>query len=242
MSIRPKILLLTVGILLAVTAVDERACAATGYLFGHEVDYRSVVGPPPAQDSAWDHADEQLVEALQSVDDARQQSAKLDEEELYPRFAEAFGRTIDTKHSPVLVAMLDRAVSDANWTAGKAKDRYQRPRPYQRLQLQHTCDKTTAPKPEDHAVEGTSYPSGHSTRGWTVAMVLARVAPDRAEALMKRAEEYEESRLICGMHFPTDVQAGQSVAEAVVGHLDAARNFQTDLARARKEYAAAASH
>ncbi len=86
-------------------------------------------------------------------------------------------------------------------------------------------------------MHGASYPSGHSTHGWTVAMILARVAPERSEALMKRAEEYEESRLVCGMHFPTDVEAGQVVASAVVAHLDASRVFQADLARARREYA-----
>jgi acid phosphatase (class A) len=67
-------------------------------------------------------------------------------------------------------------------------------------------------------------------------MILARVAPDRADALMKRAEEYEESRLICGMHFPTDVEAGQVVAAAVVDRLDDSREFQADLSKARHEY------
>ena len=85
-------------------------------------------------------------------------------------------------------------------------------------------------------MRGSSYPSGHSTRGWTVAMVLARVAPDRAELVLKRAEDYMESRLICGMHFPSDVEAGHDVAIAVVSHLDAAPEFQADLDRARKEH------
>jgi acid phosphatase (class A) len=229
---------LAVGIVLAALVFAQSpAWAATGYLAGHEVDYRTVLGPPPAVDSPWDHADEQLVETLQSVDDARLKEAKSDEDELYPRFAEAFGRPIDRTTSPVLVTMLDRAIDDVEATAGAAKDHFHRPRPFQRLQLQHLCAKPIAPKPEDHPTHGSSYPSGHSTRGWTVAMILGRVAPDRADALMKRAEEYEESRLICGMHFPTDVQAGQAVAEAVVAHLDASKDFEADLAKARKEYA-----
>lgn len=66
-------------------------------------------------------------------------------------------------------------------------------------------------------------------------MILARVAPDRESELMARAEEYETSRLICGMHFPTDVEAGHIVATAVVAHLDASSQFQSDLAKARQE-------
>jgi len=67
-------------------------------------------------------------------------------------------------------------------------------------------------------------------------MILARVAPDRATALMARALIYQESRLVCGMHFPSDIEAGHEVAIAVVAHLDASNDFQSDLAKARKEH------
>ncbi len=65
-------------------------------------------------------------------------------------------------------------------------------------------------------------------------MILARIAPDRSDALMARAQQYEESRLICGMHFPSDVEAGHEVALAVVAHLDASNEFQSDLAKAKE--------
>jgi acid phosphatase (class A) len=178
-----------------------------------------------------------MVTAYQGVDEARREKAKLDEQQLYPRFAEAFGRPINPQSSPMLVALLDRALLDVDVTAAAAKDHFQRPRPFQRMHLQHVCDKNDAPEPEEHPMHGASYPSGHSTHGWTVAMILARVAPDRAEALMNRAEEYEESRLVCGMHFPTDVEAGHVIAAAVVARLDGSKAFQADLTRARREYA-----
>lgn len=208
-----------------------------GYLSGHEVDFHEVLGPPPAVDSRWDRADRELVKEYQDVDEARFQMAKLDEVQLYSRFAEAFGRPIDQGASPALVAMLDRALLDVDATAAPAKDYFSRPRPYQRMHLQRVCNRNDAPEPEEHPMHGASYPSGHSTHGWAVAMILARVAPDRAAALLKRAEEYEESRLVCGMHFPTDVEAGQVVATAVISRLDASKAFQADLTRARREYA-----
>jgi len=212
--------------------------AASGYLAGQEVDFQTFLSGPPAVDSLWDRADQGLVEAFQAADDARWQLADLDANALYPRFAEAFGHPIDKKTSPALVALLDRAMQDVDFTASAAKDRFHRPRPFQRLQLQRVCDKSAPPKPEAHPTQGTSYPSGHSTHGWTVAMILARVAPDRADALMARAQEYEESRLVCGMHFPSDVEAGHEVAVAVVAHLDASNEFQADLNKARKEHTA----
>lgn len=210
--------------------------ALPGYLAGQEVDFHTVLGPPPVPDSPWDQADEGLVEALQAVDDTRWHTAELDQKDLYPRFTQAFGKPIDHQTSPALVALLDRAIGDANTTAGAAKDYFHRPRPFQRLQLQRVCEKSAPPKPETNPTSGDGYPSGHSVRGWTVAMILARVAPERAEAVMKRAEVYQESRLVCGMHFPSDVEAGHDVASAVVARLDSSPAFQADLARARKEY------
>ena len=211
--------------------------AQSGYLAGQEVDFHSVLGPPPAADSPWDHADEGLVEALQAADTTRWQTAELDQKDLYPRFTEALGKPIDRTTSPALVALLDRAIADASVTTGAAKDYFHRPRPFQRLQLQRVCEKSAPPKPEANPTRGDGYPSGHSVRGWTVAMILARVAPERTEAVMKRAEIYQESRLVCGMHFPSDVEAGHDVASAVVARLDSSATFQADLARARKEYA-----
>jgi acid phosphatase (class A) len=221
---------------IALAPQGDALAQSRGYLTGREVDFRTLLGPPPAVDSLWDRADQKLVEAYQSVDAVRFESAKLDEEQLYPRFEKAFGRPIDRKTSPLLVALLDRALLDVDATAAAAKDHFHRPRPFQRLQLSHVCNRGDAPKPEDHPLHGASYPSGHSVHGWTVAMILSRVDPDRAQSLTQRAEEYEESRLICGMHFPTDIEAGQVVAAAVVARLDSSSDFQADLAKARKEH------
>jgi acid phosphatase (class A) len=205
------------------------------YLPADPMDFRTVLGPPPAVDSAWDKVDRRVDEEFQVVADTRRQSAELDALLVYPRFAEAFGKPIDRKSSPALLTLLNRALRDVSLTTFAAKDHFQRPRPFQRFQLSHMCGQQSPPKPELHPTHGSSYPSGHSAYGWAVAMILTRVAPERAEALMTRAAEYAESRLICGMHFPSDVQAGRVIAAAVVGHLDSSSEFLSDLARARSE-------
>ena len=227
-----------VGLFAILTLAPHESAFAhsSGYLTGREVDFRTILGPPPTVGSRIDHADEELVATYQTVDAERFESARLDEEQLYPRFEKAFGRPIDPKTSPVLVALLNRALLDVDATAAAAKDYFHRPRPFQRMQLSRVCNRGDAPKPEDHPLHGASYPSGHSVHGWTVAMILSRVDPDRAQSLTQRAQEYEESRLICGMHFPTDVEPGQVVAAAVVARLDSSSAFQADLAKARKEH------
>jgi acid phosphatase (class A) len=230
--------------LLAVTAVGqqfERESPPAGeakpqpYLISNKVDFHSILAPPPAAGSLRDREDEQTAERWQSVTRQRWHSAELDSDFVYPRFDEAFGRPIDRKTSPVLITLLNRALRDVSYTTFAAKEHFQRPRPYQRVQLKHVCGEVAAPKPETHPMGGSSYPSGHSAYGWAVAMILARVAPDRAELLLARATEYAESRVICGVHFPSDVDAGYAIAAAVLAHLDSSPDFQADLADARAE-------
>jgi len=142
---------------------------------------------------------------------------------------------------PALVQLLNRAERQVSGPAFAAKDVYRRLRPYQRLPLEQVCGKGSDLKPDPDAIKRTSYPSGHSAYGWTAALVLARVAPDKAGALLQRAADYADSRVICGMHFPSDLEAGRQLATAVVARLDAVPEFQRDLEAARAELAAAAA-
>ncbi len=57
---------------------------------------------------------------------------------------------------------------------GPSKERYQRKRPFLRARGLSVCRIT----PEFS--RGGSYPSGHSTVGWTYALILTELAPDRA--------------------------------------------------------------
>jgi acid phosphatase (class A) len=200
--------------------------------------YTLVLPPPPLPDSATDRDDVAAVMLRQQVDAARRQAAELDGKLLYDRFADVFGQPVRRDVAPALVQLLNRAVRQVSGPAFAAKDVFRRLRPYQRLQLSHVCGKTEV-KPDPDSLKRTSYPSGHTAYGWTTALVLARVAPDKAQALLQRAVEYADSRVICGMHFPSDVEAGRQLATAVVAHLDNLPEFQRDLEAARAELAAA---
>lgn len=198
-----------------------------------------VLGPAPVEGSRQDRDDVAAVLARQQVDAARREQAELDAKWLYDRFAEAFGRPITREKAPLLVALLNRAEKQVSGPAFAAKPLYARLRPHQRLALQNVCGRSSGSQPDPDSQQRTSYPSGHSAYGWTAALVLARVAPERAPALLQRAAEYGESRVICGMHFPSDIEAGRSLATAVVAQLDGLPEFQAALEAARAELAAA---
>lgn len=206
------------------------------YLPEAAIDFRAFLASPPEPDSIADFADRAGVLSVQErANAARWQDAESDAAYVYARFALAFGRPIDRGVRPNTITLLNRTLRDVANIAFKAKGEFQRARPFQRFQLKRICGKDPAPPPDPNPKDRSSYPSGHSAYGWAVALVLAQVAPERAPALMAKAAEYGESRVVCGVHFPSDVEAGHAIAIAVVDRLQSSPKFQQDLQRARKE-------
>lgn len=64
-----------------------------------------------------------------------------------------------------------------------------------------------------------SYPSGHTTYGYTGALVLALLVPERYEEMIARAAEYGNDRILIGAHYAMDVIAGRTLAEYDMAHL-----------------------
>lgn len=208
-----------------------------GYLPKNSVDYRLLVGPPPARDSLLDQLDIATSQRFQTdIAPDRWEVAELDSKMVYPRFEEAFGKPIDRARSPRLIQLLNRVMRDAADPVWTAKDMFQRPRPYQRYQLVRRCGSSPVPAPDPEPRGGSSYPSGHTVYGWATALLLAEVAPDRAPLILERGRDYALSRVICGYHFPTDTEAARTVAAAVLTRLSGDAAFLADLRAAQAEY------
>jgi autotransporter-associated beta strand protein len=57
-----------------------------------------------------------------------------------------------------------------------------------------------------------SFPSGHTTFGYTESLILAMMVPERFQALAYRGSEYGNSRIALGAHYALDVIAGRTLA------------------------------
>lgn len=71
---------------------------------------------------------------------------------------------------------------------------------------------------------------------------MAELVPSRADAILQRGRDYGDSRVICGYHFPSDIEAGRLLAAGVIARLHADANFRRDLDAARSELARAYPH
>ena len=81
-----------------------------------------------------------------------------------------------------------------------------------------------------------SYPSGHTSLGWSTALVLSEMVPELQDTLLRTGFQYGESRVIVGAHYQSDVDAGFLCGTTAVAVMHASEYFQKDLAAARKEY------
>jgi len=214
-----------------------------GYLFGSEPNFLLLLPPYPALGTKQDEIDIAVFRQMQvSNTSARWKLAEADDQMVYSRFSGALDADLDAVKLPIVIHLLNRMERDVLDTTFDAKTHFNRPRPFQRFAVAHVCGVDSPPLPEVHPNGGfsaSSYPSGHTAFGWGAALTLAEIAPERAQAILARGREFDESRVICAVHFPSDVAAGEIVATAVVERLHTVPEFTHDLACAQEEYRAA---
>ena len=70
---------------------------------------------------------------------------------------------------------------------------------------------------------------------FAMAVVLANLMPERSADILQRANDFAYSRLVCGVHFRSDVVAGQALGTAVGTALLRDPAMQVDLEAARAE-------
>ena len=180
--------------------------AGSGYVNGYltradMADSLALVPPPPAEKSARLADDVEAYRALTALRNGpRGAQAAKDAVLKFPaaadHFACALGVQISEQNTPHLNMLLRRTLADAGGATYKAKDKYQRARPFMVFN-----EPTCTPGEEAHLRKDGSYPSGHSALGWAWALVLTQVAPERTDALAQRGRAYAQSRGVCGVHW-----------------------------------------
>jgi len=214
--------------------VRPKTPAHRAYLPGPLPNTDVIIGQPPASGSATLAADLAIYWgtralkgsarwALATNDVAQSAAAVLD------NFACALGRRLDPAAVPKLVTLFDRVRLDVGNATRLPKDRYRRIRP-------HIGNEAPLCVVRDPHVEDTfSYPSSHATLGWTLTLILASLVPDRAAGILTRGRVYGESRIVCGLHWRTDVEAGRTIAAALYAALAGDAAFRADMDAVRVE-------
>ncbi|WP_314372452.1 phosphatase PAP2 family protein [Sphingomonas paucimobilis] len=203
------------------------------YLPATGFDLLAVLPPAPRPDDARGRADRQIFRETRKLAGTPRwtlatNDVKLDDADMARDFSCALGVSLTPQNAPTTIRLIDAAGSDTARQTGIAKNYYKRQRPY-------LIDRGPVCQPASELKASYDYPSGHTTAGWTWAMLLAELAPDRATPILARGRAFGESRIVCGVHNASAVEAGRLSATVTLTALSQNPAFQRDLASARAE-------
>ena len=209
---------------------------SSGYLGGSAPDTYKILPPAPAPGSPRDEADRKIFKATRKLEGSKRwDMAKADDNGglMLKHLSCAVGVELNAQTAPTLARIIPKAARDAGVATNHPKDLYKHKRPYLVDEGPICLVKSTS------LAQSPDYPSGHVTFGWTVGLILAELAPDRATEILSRARAFGESRMVCGVHNSSAVEAGRTNGAIVVAALHGQPAFRADMEAARKEVAAA---
>lgn len=196
----------------------------------------ALIPPPPAEGSAALALDKEVSRksiALRGT--PRWDLAARDAELMFPEAADTFscvlGIPITEKDTPHLYMLLRRTLADAGLSTYTAKNKYARKRPFMK-----NNEPICTPDEEAALRKDGSYPSGHTAIGWAWALILAEIAPERADTIIARGRAFGESRNICNVHWHSDVVEGRFMGAAAVARLHANSAFLAEIEAAKAEF------
>lgn len=223
---------------LSFAADDVRTRPDLYYLeISEVVDSYKLLPPPPEIDSISflnDKSQYEKGKLLRKTPRGEQafRDAHVTADGVPQAFSQAFGIEINKKNTPEIFKLLGNMREDAGELATRgAKVAYMRIRPFAYFE-----ESTCRPDDEGSLSRNGSYPSGHTAIGWASALVLAEINPARQEEIISRGYEMGQSRVICGYHWQSDIDAGRIVASAVVAKLHTNPNFINQLNKAKEEF------
>jgi acid phosphatase (class A) len=256
MGLRRTRALYLLPVLWLAAATPALALSSSPYLVPGKLDILHLVPPPPAPNSPEQRRDERANLNLQNArSDAEAERAYEDAQVSIFRFSDVLGPNFTKDKIPGVVAFLAKADRERATLTNLLKDCWERPRPFVANADVHPVrnladtvadrpgTKNTAPhdaasgcRPlEPSPAYSYSYPSGHSTFGVLTAILLAQMVPEKREKLYARGWEYGRNRVIGGVHFLSDVEAGRITATLIASQMMENPEFNADLDSARKE-------
>lgn len=218
------------------------APAGASYLLPSQLDWIGLLPPPPAAHSAEQQRDLQQVLDIQAANrnniPARER-AMGDAQLSCLRIASVLNPDLDDKKVPITATFLTKAASDGIQASIELKHYWHRTRPYAASnEVEHLGEiamRDTAAAGMNNPRGNDSYPSGHATVGTLCGWLLAQMVPEKQAEIYARTEQYRQSRLIVGAHFPSDLEGGRLVGTAAAALMSQNWTFQRDLAAARNE-------
>lgn len=217
----------------------EQAGRAAGFLTAETLpNALATIPPAPKEGDARNALDWDIFIKTRSLEGSERWAlAKADDSykpaDLLKAFSCSVGVTLTPENSPALISMIGRTTLDAGLAAEAAKQFYKRTRPFLHNPGNICINRASGIE------KSFDYPSGHASLGWTAGLVIAQLSPENSSAVLARGRAYGESRVVCGVHNMSAVEAGRTNAAGVFAALQGSPDYRASLEKARAELAKA---
>ncbi len=236
--IMKRFLVMAAASMMAAITVSAQSETVTPYIALDQMpQLLNIMPPPPSFDSpefandvvryGWGKQQRQDPDrvALAIADAEWNDHAKL-----FLQWKDAFGLEVNETNTPEIWKLMETSLATTDPMRKETKAFYHRQRPFERFD-----DSMPSHEEDDLRGEG-SYPSGHSLRGWTISLLLAQIAPQRAAEIFSRGWDYCNSRVIVGAHWQSDVDASRTAASIGFCALQGSEEFIAQMKKAQQEY------
>jgi acid phosphatase (class A) len=218
-------------LLLCLAATPVLALSDKPYITATDVDFPTLLPPPPKEDSNAGKRDLQFIlDQQKTMTPERMAIIHRDlDQSVYTVAGPVLGTKFTKENFPMAGDFFAKVVKDAGVGVGPIKQKYKKLRPFQYSKDVHT--------PDDIAKVsgGPTYPSGHSTTGALVPIILSMMVPEKREELFARGWGYGINRIASGAAYPSDWEGGHIAATLAVNQMMKNPDFRADFDAVKAE-------
>jgi acid phosphatase (class A) len=214
-------------------------CSVAPAFAGHFVadntlDYRALITPPPAADSLVTRAELDVVLQFQDLRTSAlaKRAQEIENETLFSFAADVVGPWFKQESLPKTAALFAAVREDFIPVNRTSKALWPRKRP-------PYADPRVKPCVEYS--DSGSYPSGHGIQSALWAVLLGELLPDHAAGFQQRALETRRMKLFTGVHYPSDLEAGRILGDALAREMLKSPALLQALTAARAEIVTASN-
>jgi acid phosphatase (class A) len=198
----------------------------------------ALLPPPPIVDSTAFSLDDEINRKARAMRGTPRWTLATEDADLrFPQVAGTFSCALNApiteEDTPHLYMLMRRTLTDAGLATYTAKNHYHRTRPFV-VNRETSC----TPNQEKQLMTDGSYPSGHAAIGWAWALILCEIDPEHTDAILARGLAFGQSRVICDVHWQSDVIEGRIIGAGTVARLHADPAFRMEVEAAKAELAA----
>ena len=193
-----------------------------------QVDLVKILAPPPANNSPETKAEiQELIRIQEKRTPHEEAAARADAKmTIFQIAGDILGPRFTPENLPITTKFFERLGREEGAIVSRAKDAWNRPRPFTLSQDIKPCVRRSM---------NWAYPSGHTTFGYVNGIVLANMVPEKKAEIFVRAEQYGYHRMVGGVHYRSDVEAGRISGTVIAAIMMQNPYFREEFSKARNE-------